>query len=152
METWSSIDRSPLCNAAGAEIGLQMPGTSGIGRALAAPAKRVRRDVAEAPAQMDTMAHVAELHDVCTLRAPDLARVERLERVAPVNMPSIYRRVINTQGGAMEYARQDPHIHDGAAVQCPDEMDLALPAVEHHLVRAVGSGTRGDEGVDKSGR
>src|SRR5262245_40383963 len=114
-------------HAAGAEVRLQVPALAVIDRALTKPTERVRRDFCEAPAQHHTAVVLADLHDVIALRATKLARVELTQRIAPEDVPGPEPGIVDAQGRAVEHARQDPHVLDGAPLQHPAEMDLASP-------------------------
>src|SRR6185312_14162577 len=143
-----------------------------VERTLAAPAEAVGRDIGEAPAHRHALAGRALLHDVPAARAAELAREVLLYGVAPEDVPGIERGVVDAQGRAVERARQDPDVLDGASVERPNEMNFALafvrlavvemhgraehpvadqPAIEAHLVGAIGGRAVADEAADKTG-
>jgi hypothetical protein len=65
---------SPL-HPPGQKLRLHLPHRITLARALAGPAKRIRRDLSEAPAGAFTRVGPALLHDLGPARAADLARV-----------------------------------------------------------------------------
>src|SRR5215207_10239253 len=119
---------------AGAKIGLQLPGGTAVERAFAGPAEAVRRDLGEAPARRDAAVGGALLHDVTAAGAAELARVELLQRVAPQDVPGVEAGVVDPECRAEEEARQDPDVLDGAALEHPGEMDLALAGVSRAVI------------------
>src|SRR5262245_23242110 len=116
-------------DAAGEEFGLGLPGGAAVARALTEPAKRVRRDVVEAPAHQVAGVVLAVLNDGLAARTTDLAAIELPHGIAPQDVPGIDVGVVDAQRRAVEDARQNPDILDGAAFENPAEMDFALAFV-----------------------
>src|SRR5262245_48425623 len=66
--------------------------------------------------------------------AADLAAVALFERIAPEDVPGVDAGIVGPQRRAVEEARQDPHVLDGAPFQHPAEMDFAAAGVRPALV------------------
>ena len=96
-------------------LSLKLPICS-IRGALAAPAERIVHDLAEDPADLgfrfpsltrpikprQAGRFLAFLHDILTVRAADLAKVNLVERIVPENVPGIKARIVDTQRCAVE--------------------------------------------------
>src|SRR5262249_41518878 len=118
-----------------------MPSRSGIERALAAPTERGGRNLTEAPAQRGPPVGLAFLHDLVSVRAPDLPCVDLPQRIAPQNVPGVEAGVVDAERRAVKDTRQNPHVLDGAAFEYPAEMNLATARVFASIVRM-------DEGIE----
>jgi hypothetical protein len=146
------------------------PALAAVARALAAPAKRGGRYVRKAPAHGFARIVRADLDDVVALRLADLPGIELPERIAPKDMPRVDGGVIDPQRRAVEHAGQYPDILNGATFEHPAEVDFARtairaavvqvkgrihgpaanqPAVEFHLVGAVGGRLVGSKSFDE---
>src|SRR3569833_4200015 len=107
---WSSIVVSfgGCSNAFCAEIGLQVPRRAVSERPLAEPAEARRRDLGEAPAHRHALTGGARLHDGLAARAAELPRVVLLHGIVPEDVPGVEHGVVDSQGRAVERARQNP--------------------------------------------
>src|SRR5215471_10340117 len=124
----------PSWHAPSQELGLKLPALAVVARAFAQPTKRSWCYVGKAPAHGFSRIVFADLNDVASLRPPDLARVELPDRIAPQDVPGVDSRVVNAQRRAMEDARQDPDVLNGASFEHPAKIDLAGAAMRAAIV------------------
>ena len=113
--------------------------------------KTVGLDLGEPPAQHISSLAPAQLHDVGTLRPADLARIILLQRIVPMNVPSVLRRIVDAQGGAVKAVGQVPDILNRTAIEDPAGVDFSAffhtPAIGA-VKDAVDLPTAGEKSVE----
>jgi vacuolar-type H+-ATPase subunit H len=97
-------------------------------------------DLSETPSSFQTARVIAELDNVPTLGAPDLARVISVERVVPYDVPAIDPRIEDAQSRAIHRGRRralgpDPNVLNRAAFEHPAKMAFSIPFLSNRQRR-----------------